>query len=79
MLKTLTNAECWGDAQAQKVLVEQEQRQKQAVFGPDFSNGSPATACQDHHQPAAMENYQEIHALANHIHCQQETDLTGER
>lgn len=50
----LTDAQGRGDAQAQQVLVQQEERQEEAVVGPETGNGPAAPAGEDGHQPAAM-------------------------
>lgn len=71
----LTNAQGRGDAQAQQVLVQQEERQEEAVVGPETGNGPAAPAGEDGHQPAAVYDDHEVHALPNHIHGHQEADL----
>ena len=71
----LTNAQGWGDAQAQQVLVQQEECQEQAVIGPEAGDGLPASAGKDGHQPAAVQDDHEVHALPDHIHSRQEADL----
>lgn len=73
----LTNAQCRWHAQAQQVLVQQEQCEEQTVIGPEVGDGLTAPACQDGHQPAAMYNHHEVHALPDHIHGHQEADLEG--
>lgn len=50
----LTNAQCWGHAQAQQVLVQQEQCEEQTVIGPEAGDGLTAPACKDGHQPATV-------------------------
>lgn len=71
----LTDAQGWGDAQAQQVLVKQEERQEEAVVGPEMGDGPAAPAGEDGHQPAAVQDDHEVHALPNHIHGHQEADL----
>lgn len=71
----LTNAQGGGNTQAQQVLVQQEERQEQAVIGPEAGDGLPASAGKDGHQPAAVQDDHEVHALPDHVHGCQEADL----
>lgn len=71
----LTDAQGWGDAQAQQVLVQQEERQEEAVVGPEAGDGPAAPAGENGHQPAPVQDDHEVHALPNHVHSHQEADL----
>lgn len=73
----LTNAQRRRHAQAQQVLVQQKQCEEQAVIGPEAGNGLTAPARKDGHQPAAVDDHHEVHALPDHIHGHQEADLQG--
>lgn len=71
----LTYTERRRDAHAEDVLIDHEDDQKQTVLGPDLGNSFSAPPHHDGNQPASVNNDQEVHALANDIHCHEEANL----
>lgn len=71
----LTDTESRRHSHTQDVLIDHKDDQEDAVFRPDPSDGLAAATHHDGDQPASVDNDQEVHALANHIHGHQEADL----
>lgn len=71
----LTYAEGRWNPQTQQILVDHEDGQEETVSGPDSGNRCPPPPHQDGYQPTTVDDHQEVHPLANHIHCQQEANL----
>lgn len=74
-LSGLTDAESRRDAHTQQILVDHEHTQEETVFGPDPGNNRPPPPHQDGHQPTAVDDHQEVHPLANHVHRHQKANL----
>lgn len=75
MTGPLTYTEGRRDAHTQDVLIDREDNQKQTVLGPDVGNSCSAPPHHDGHQPASVNNDQEVHSLADNVHCHEEANL----